>query len=352
MFVFQKMDWTLVSILSASCIFVGIGLTFSYITTFIQTPYNEIHLSGQSGIDETDTPYTLSIIETVLSSLTVILGMIAIAVPRKIDRNVITIVLIYFLVATIMEAVMVTTRLSSLGMVGDNVVGTCSDRGVSTGCPTTRFEAIHDRVQLYRNPLGGDCQFFYWDSMKTKAQENSCQSQNPSDSFELICNNNIENHMNWADPASYGWGDNPEAVRNLPEGSQVLTSVDKIHNPSFIKSILQLQYEDMIQTPISNATGPPAIAYCYYWGCSSVCNSHRYTINRLWLWSSVILLITHALFAMSSALLCRRAKSYTDSKEDMPVTYTAIAIPEVVKSDFQIPEMGRRKRRLDSGLRF
>jgi hypothetical protein len=157
--------------------------------------------------------------------------------------------------------------------------------------------------------------------------------------------------MNWADPASYGWGDNPEAVRNLPEGSQVLTSVDKIHNPSFIKSILQLQYEDMIQTPISNATGPPAIAFCYYWGCSSVCNSHRYTINRLWLWSSVILLITHALFAMSSALLCRRAKSYTDSKEDMPVTYTAIPIPEA--SEFEIPEMGRRKRRLmDGGLRF
>jgi len=352
------MDWNTVSILSAACIFVGIGLTFSNITTFIVTPYNEIHLSGQSGLDQTDTPYTLSIIETVLSGLTVILAMITIAVPRKIDRNVITIVLIYFIAATIMEAVMVTTRLSSLGMIGTNVVGTCSDRGVDTGCPTTRFEEVHARKQLYTTPLGGDCQFFYWDSMKTRAEANSCQSQAPDVSFESTCNDNIENHMNWANPESYGWGDNPKAVSLLPQGSQVLTSVDKIHNPSNIMSELQIQYSTEIITQISNATGPPAIAHCYYWGCSSVCNTHRYIINRQWLWSSVILLISHALFALISALLCRRAKSYTDSKEEIPVAsaYTAVAVPEIAvpeKVDLQIPEFGRRKRRLMlSGLRF
>jgi hypothetical protein len=186
--------------------------------------------------------------------------------------------------------------------------------------------------------------------MKTKAQNNSCQSQNPSASFELICNNNIENHMNWANPASYGWGDNPEAIMDLPEGSQVLTSVDKLHNPSFIKASLQIKYEDQIITQMSNSSGPPAIAYCYYWGCSSVCNSHRYLINRQWLWSSVILLITHVLFAISSALLCRRAKEY----KIVPVLPVAVTPPIAVAfpvNGFVVPQMGRRKRVLN-GLKF
>ena len=343
------MDWTIVTSLSASCIFVGVGLTFAYGSTFLLTPYNEIHLSGQSGIDETDTPYTLAIIETVISALTVIIGTIAIYVPKKTDRNVITIALIYFIMVILTESVLVATRLTSLGIVGENVVGTCSDKGVSTGCPTTRFEDVHDRVQLYTNPLGGDCQFFYWDSMKTKAQNNSCQSQGPSPGFELICDTNIENHMNWANPSSYGWGDNPEAVMNLPSGSQVLTSVDKLHNPSFIKAHLQIEYEDQIITQMSNSSGPPAIAYCYYWGCSSVCNSHRYLINRQWLWSSVILLITHIVFALSSALLCRRAKAYKESYDKLPTVFAEVV---AVKSDeFMIPQVGRRKRVLN-GLKF
>jgi len=343
------MEWTVISIMSAACVFVGIAITFSNATTFYLTDYNEIHLAGQSGIDETDTPYTLSIIETVVSGLTVILGVLAIQVPHKIDRNVITIVLVYFLIATILEAVMVTTRMSSLGIIGTDVVGTCSDKGVSTGCPTTRFEDVHDRVQLYTTPLGGDCQFFYWDSMKTKAQNNSCQSQGPSPGFELICDNNIENHMNWANPSSYGWGDNPEAVMNLPSGSQVLTSVDKLHNPSFIKAHLQIEYEDQIITQMSNSSGPPAIAYCYYWGCSSVCNSHRHLINRQWLWSSVILLITHIIFALSSALLCRRAKAYKESYDELPTVYAEVVVDK--SEEFMVPQMGRRKRVLN-GLKF
>jgi hypothetical protein len=155
--------------------------------------------------------------------------------------------------------------------------------------------------------------------------------------------------MNWANPASYGWGDNPEAIMDLPEGSQVLTSVDKLHNPSFIKASLQIQYEDQIITQMSNSTGPPAIAYCYYWGCSSVCNSHRYLINRQWLWSSVILLITHIVFALSSALLCRRAKAYKESYDKLPTVFAEVV---AVKSDeFMIPQVGRRKRVLN-GLKF
>jgi hypothetical protein len=66
---------------------VGIAVAFSNATTFYLTDYNEVHLSGQSGIDEQDTPYTLTIIETVVSVLTVIIGMLAIQVPRKIDRK-------------------------------------------------------------------------------------------------------------------------------------------------------------------------------------------------------------------------------------------------------------------------
>ena len=30
-------------------------------------------------------------------------------------------------------------------------------------------------------------------------------------------------------------------------------------------------------------TSQPSIAYCWYWGCSDKCQSHRYFVNHLWL---------------------------------------------------------------------
>jgi|TARA_B110000908_G_scaffold109648_1_gene128592 hypothetical protein len=345
------MDWNLISILSASCIFVGIGLTFSYITTFYLTPYNELYLAGESGMDEQDIPYTIAIIETVVAGLTVIIGMLAVAVPHKIDRNVISIVLIYFIVASIGESVFMTTRLSSLGMIGTNVERTCSDTGVATGCPTTRFEAVHDRPIIYTSPLGGDCQFFFWDEMRSRSMGNTCQLTAPSQSEEVKCEYNVETFMDWSSPKSYGWRDDPATVMSLDDSAGPLTSITKVHN---------MQQLDFIQTNASNIINKfesqPALAYCYYWGCNAVCNKHRHLINRQWIWSSVAMLITHLIFAMSSALLCRRAGHSSGlpkyHKQEEPLM--AIATPVTMsKQLFDMPELGRRKRKLNlSGLKF
>lgn len=341
------MDWNLISILSSACIFFGIGLCFAYGSSFWNTSYNEIYLSGESGLDEQDLPYTLSIIECVISGLTVVVGLLAVAVPQKIDRNVISIVLVYFLVATVTETVIMTTRLASLGMMGD-IEKTCSDSNTATGCPTTRFEAIHDRSIIYTSPIGGDCHFFYWDDMRTRFEGgNPCQLTTPSDSATVICDHNIETFMDWSSPKSYGWRDDPKAIEAL-NGGDTLTSIDKIHNVAEL-DVLQTTYNDSISQKFENQ---PAIAYCYYWGCNSVCNEDRYLINRQWLWSSIVLSVTHLIFAMSAGLLCRRAQNIDDFK---PIPVDNIPYAKVKDDDalyLDIPDMGRRKRRLTPGLKF
>ena len=347
----KSTDWNIISILSTACIFFGIGLTFAYGSTFLTTSYNEIYLAGESGLDETDLPYTLAIIECVISGMTLLVGLLAVAVPRKIDRNVITIALVYFLVATVTESILLTTRLSSLGMFGE-IAKTCGDPNTATGCPTTRFEAKHDRSILYTSPLGGDCQFFYWDEMRTRYQPGSpCQLTTPSDSATTICDSNIQNFMDWSSPKSYGWRDDPRAIENLNEADE-LTSVDKIHNVAEL-DVLQTLYNDSISEKFETQ---PAIAYCYYWGCNSVCNSHRYLVNQQWMFSSIVLLITHVAFAGSAALICRRAESLDDFKpvlvQNIPYATATVTVKDPEALYLDIPDMGRRKRRLTPGLKF
>ena len=156
--------------------------------------------------------------------------------------------------------------------------------------------------------------------------------------------------MNWASPQSYGWTDDIDAIAT--QGSTVRKS---IHNPSYLIDTISVKYEDQIS---QISTDPPSIAYCYYWGCNSVCNNHRYLINQQWLLSSIFLVITHLVFAISSGLLWRRATSIIDpilpekySQAYPVVEAVVVGSPKSLVNRLTLPNIGRTKRRLNS-LRF
>ena len=64
------MTSTLVTVISYLCTLVGLGATAAYAVTFYMLPYNEIYLTGLSGYDEADLPYTYAIVECAVSGST------------------------------------------------------------------------------------------------------------------------------------------------------------------------------------------------------------------------------------------------------------------------------------------
>jgi len=69
------------------------------------------------------------------------------------------------------------------------------------------------------------------------------------------------------------------------------------------------------------------------------------------MFSSIVLLVTHVVFAGCAALICRRAESIDDFKPVL-VQNIPFAKVDVEALYLDIPDMGRRKRRLTPGLKF
>mgnify|MGYP000125814686 CR=1 FL=1 len=325
----------LVTAVSSLCTLIGLGFTFAYLATFYLTPYNKLYLSGESGTDDTDTSYSLAIVECVVSGCTFIIGVLAFAAAQKPPRRVVLMALIFFGVSGLLEGTFGTFRAFNLGLIGTDMERTCSDTGVFTGCPTTRFEAKHDQAILYTSPNGGDCQFWYWDSMKRRGSINPCQGVYDGAS-STKCSHNIENFMDWSSPTSYGWRDDPSELSNLTPDSGVLTTVKKTHNMAELEYI-QANTTGII-TPFKTQ---PSIAFCWYWGCNSVCNSHRYLINRLWLGFSIVLCLLHATNVIMTGCMWRQQQKATKPQPVLPVPNTVDLSPS-----FVVPEFGRRRRQL------
>ena len=326
----------LVTAVSYLCTVIGLGFTFAYLATFYLTPYNQLFLSGESGTDETDLSYTLAIVECVVSGCTFIIGVLAFAAAPTPPRRVVLIALLFFGVSGVLEGTFGTLRAFNLGLIGTDIERTCSDTGVFTGCPTTRFESKHKQTILYTSPNGGDCQFWYWDSMKRRGSTDPCQGSYSGGLADIKCAHNIENFMDWSSPTSYGWRDDPTEVRT--SGTNVLSTIRKTHN------MVEL---NLIQSNASGINNPfttqPSIAYCWYWGCNPVCNSHRYLINRLWLMSSIVLTVLHAVNALMAGYLWRLPPSPSKKQPALPMP-TAAGLG--LTPSFVVPDFGRRRRPL------
>jgi len=328
----------LVTALSYLSAFIGFSSTFCYLATFYLTPYNQLYLSGESGYDETDVSYTIAIVECVLSGCTFIIGLLAFAAPKYPERRVVLISMLFFIMAVIVEGTFGTVRAWNLGLLGGDMERTCSDKQFATGCPTTRYEAVHSpREILYTSPKGGDCQFWFWDEMRSRQSANACSTQYGQ---PAICDYSIETFMDWSSPSSYGWRDDPDEIQELLADSGPLTTMKKVHNMAELLKIQagQLKYnseeKNYSSTISTQLTVQPSLAYCWYWGCNAVCNSHRYFVNRLWFVATLLLTVLYLLNTMLAACLWRKTRKIK-------------VVPAVVEpSAFIMPEFGRRKRQL------
>ncbi len=319
----------------------GIAATAAYAVTFYTTTYNELYFADESAYDDTDLPYTLAIVECALAASTLMVGLLGFSSPGRPSKGKLLVAGLFLGAGVVLTGTFSVVRAWNLGIFGDDMDHTCSDASV-TGCPTARYEASHDVDIRFRDPSGGECQFWFWDQLPSRLElAAACE-----DSSDGLCqpqiDTTIENFMDWTQAKSYGWRDDPADIRSaVLNGS--LATIDKKHN---MKLLLQTQaeYATIIQRPL---TTQPSIAYCWYWGCSQVCQPQRFLVNRWWLLSSLTMLVIYLVSGIMTLVVYRSHAKSVDA---------AVPVVDVeAVSGFQVPEMGRRKRRLvsnPSGLMF
>ena len=364
---------TIISIISYLCAIVGLGATMAYATTFYLTPYNEIYFSGQSGYDDTDLPYTLAIVECVVTGSVFIIGALAFPGDRHPSRNVVLVAAAMFAAGAVLQGTFGVIRGVHLGFIGDDVSRTCSDVGLS-GCPTTRFEALPGRNRdiMFTSPFGGQCSFWFWgpgmktryDGFDTKGSNQNSNSCGEWGNTASICDKAIEEHMNWMKASSYGWRDDTTDITSLLKDTTSAVTIRKVHNMELLMKLQQTTTGNLTradETPFSAAvkvagaipeewryTSQPSIAYCWYWGCSDTCQSHRYFVNHLWLVFSGVLTLVHLLnFILTLRVIPSQKKSLKEA--------VGVEVPEL-EGGYQrpaLPTVGRRRRMQNpSGLLF
>ena len=323
------------------CICMGLAMTSAYALTFFILPYNSLYLEGQSGYDETDIPYVLAMVECAVSILTGVMGLVAFA--NKPQRSSILITIVFFVVFAILEGTFGVVRAWHLGLLGDDMARTCSDT-MQSGCPTTRFESSNTlgRDILFTEPLGGECNFFFWNVGGVMPTRSEWERQDfvPCQDPDNQCAWRMETYMDWSASTSYGWRDDPEALRSVDSSTNSLTTFPKIHN---MQRLMQLQAKynrTLVQTV--QYTEQPSIAYCWYWGCHAVCQPLRWAVNRWWLGSSLLLFILQTA-NMGMAIALFRASNGPKEKV-LPASNPNTDSGFVMKA----PVMGRRNRPLNA----
>lgn len=365
-----------VTIISYLCTIFGLAGVAGYAVTFYFLDYNQLYLSGQSGYDDTDLPYTYAIVECVASGFTLVIGVLAFSSTGRPAKKAVMVALFFFGAACVLEGTFGMLRAWNLGLIGDDMEKTCSDVGQATGCPTTRFENVHDRDILYSEPAGGDCTFWFWgnravggaqnavamtrliDIIKPNADGQGYANPEMADgTYFGLDPRDVETYMDWSRPSSYGWRDDPNALANIgAENDENLDNLDalnlnKRHNMRQIMTLqdrILLADEDNIPEA-DQLSQAPSISYCWYWGCNAVCNRERYLANRLWFAASVSLFVLQLVNTILASVVYRRAGK---SHEKL-----ASVEAEPIDDDLELlaPKRGRLKRQLvknPSGLMF
>ena len=320
-------------LLRAASMWFTLAAVAAYAVTFYLANYNEIHYAEIASYDDSDLPYTLAIVECCMAGATFVMGTIAFG--EKPSKRVLFIVALFFGLGVLLEGVVGIVRATNLGIFGGEE-STCLDTSLS-GCPTTRYEALNDEIQ-FLSPSGGDCQFWFWgpDMQARYTGAAACNGYGETDGG---CGPMIETYMDWTRPSSYGWRDDPADVSAATEGS--IATIDKIHNMKYL--FAQQSAIGNVSIPTGYAyTKQPSIAGCWYWGCSAVCQPHRFRVNRWWLVSSLALFVLY-MIAMATAWVAWRREP-RGSKGDKLVSTTVLDVESA--REFSVPEMGRRKRRL------
>lgn len=372
----------MISAIHFFCALVGLGMSAAYGVTFFLTSYNEIYFSGQSGYDDTDLPFTLAIVECVITASVFIIGSLAFPTDRVPSRNAVLCAAFLFAGGSILQGVFGVVRGTHLGLIGSDITRTCSDTALS-GCPTTRYENVRSRDIMFSSPYGGQCTFWFWqpgmkalyESAEEKGEITLCGGW--SKNSPTICRQTVEKHMDWSKASSYGWRDNPSEITALLSDTTGGVTIGKEHNmeqlmilqSTVIGTAENTTNQDWASVSVSandnnipseyRYASQPSIAYCWYWGCSEICQSHRFWVNRWWFFSSFVACGFHVInFILTLRVIPSKKKSEDASVvEGVPLAVLEDGVnqpslkPELLNS--MKMNAGRRRRLQNpSGLLF
>lgn len=320
-----------------------LGLLFSLIALVVYVV--TLYLLEWEELDSgTDLSYSLSVVEMCVS---IGLGLTCVYVFRQKGGNIQT-ALIFFVLAFVFQVAVTSIRATNLGFFGE-VENSCSDTGKETGCPTTRFEHVHDREITYREPKGGDCTFWFWGVRPESAVSSSGSMKRLADmggssSYRGISLNDIETYMDWSEPESYGHRIDPDLLQSLTDSltDQSLPDLSKKKRIFNMEHLLELQESITGLTDEEKYATAPSLEYCWYWGCNAVCNHERFVINRVWFWLSVLeSVLTLVYCGLTYSIFQHVAK---DNKKDTNVQGADAATDVGEGEELLLPVYGRRKR--------
>jgi len=341
---------------------LGLCATGIYIAIFYMTPTNELYFYGQSGYDETDLPYTLAMVECFITASVFIIGTLAFrnsSTSKTLTENQKGAVLTasaFFVIAFIIQGTIGTVRAYNLGLISEDATQTCSDKGLS-GCPTTRYEAAHQDI-TFSSPFGGQCSFWFWGpAMKARYEQDDDACGGWADGQlgaclgeSHTCDQWIAEKMDWTKPSSYGYHDDTSDLASLLRDSSGANTMKKVHN---MEQLFKIQScLNASSYPIAAAytySRQPTVSYCWYWGCSEVCTSQRFWINRVWLYVS----LTSTVFHFVNIILCFAIYKHQTVKASAEASLLANDQIFGKSLDIEVPAVGRRRRiQNPSGLLF
>ena len=292
---------------------IGIVLLTFHAVTYVQY-VDDIGVLEKKGDDMTaDVPLGLLLPIEGLASLLLFVAGLGGGLGA---RNKVALGIMFFLctLATIFFAGTAIYRTSSLWGEGEGQCKYSGDPDIHgqigdyiRACPTTRHEnqspsplGHHWNITQKEPILASDCVFWFWDNTFTLesailssggnsngGQQVAGVTLDPSKIAAL--KNEMLQNMDWADKHSYGFfpvesdcSNDLGATDCIPDGRTVFETIEVN-----ARSTTDGGADKYGVTIVNELPGPagnkqlPDITFCYYWGCSEICNEYRYRINRL-----------------------------------------------------------------------
>lgn len=179
---------------------------------------------------------------------------------------------------------------SQCGYYGDSSVG-----DYIHACPTTRHEnqgaseGMFWKVEKTEPTLESDCVFWFWDNTFTlESLIKGSSGIAINETYREEIKDTMIESMDWTQKHLYGYYGCKNSENCVKDGQTMFQTIQ----------------EKNLGVPINvKLTNTPDISYCYYWGCSSVCNPDRYRVNRVLLYTSFVMSIGSLVFLTFSGVM-------------------------------------------------